>query len=185
MTFLFYFLGWIQLINFQGEFVFVSLCRHPRWMTRLNWLAHDTPFNHTSFTVHITQTAALSRRGRARCSPLTLSVNTKLHNASTVFCFCFCSRWTSRAGKHTSTPRGVKPKKVRDVAAKYKSQSKAGERREMCGLTGEESQSWNTTKCHLEARQWRRCKFIQMHKKLQRESLKPSQSLLSLQFICR
>lgn len=56
--------------------------------------------------------------------------------------------------------------KVRDVAAKYKSQSQPGERREeMCGLAGEESQSWNTTKCHLEARRWRRCKFIQMHKK--------------------
>lgn len=30
---------------------------------------------------------------------------------------------------------------MRDVAAKYNSQSKPGERREMCGLTGEESQS--------------------------------------------
>lgn len=55
----------------------------------------------------------------------------------------------------------------------------------MCGLAGEESQSSNTTKCHLEARRWRRCKFIQMHKKLQRESLKLSQLLLSLQFIGR
>lgn len=95
MTFLFNFLGWIQLINFRGEFVFVSVCRHPRWMTRPNWLAHDTPFNHTSFTVHITQTAALSRRGPARCSPL-LSQSTR--NSTTLqLCFVFVF---VRAGPH-------------------------------------------------------------------------------------